>query len=151
MGAHRVAFSIRLRKDEVASLREGVEARVLGSEAPGGGAEEGNAGDQLESVCAATHQVFERTAAGELLADGAGDFFVTRAEGRVAQVSAGFLQIAERVGARGGGTAEAFDLREDVPDPVTGFATPANLGERGVIAGGGAGLGEVEAGKRCDV
>jgi hypothetical protein len=46
----------------------------------GGGAEQGEAGDEFERVGATTHQVFERTAAGELLADGAGDFFVAGAD-----------------------------------------------------------------------
>jgi hypothetical protein len=46
-----------------------------------------------------------------------------------------------------GGTAQTGELRKDVPDPVAGFASPANLGERGLVAGGGAGLGVVEAGQ----
>ena len=113
----------------------------------GSGAEEGEAGDKLESVGAAAHQLFERNAAGELVADGAGDFFVAGAQHRVAQVFAGFGQIAQRIGAGGGGTAEAFELREDVPDPMAGFASPANLRESGVVAGGWAGLGGVETGE----
>lgn len=145
LGAGWVALSAGSFEDGIATLGKGVERGGLASEALGGGAEEGEAGDELESVGAATHQVFERTAAGELLADAAGDFFVAGAEERVAQVLAGFRQIADRVGAGGGGTAEAFELREDVPDPVAGFAPQANLRERGVVAGGEAGLGDVKA------
>jgi hypothetical protein len=134
-----------LHEDGIEALRERSEGGVLACEALGGGAEESEAGDQLESVDTATHQVFERNAAGELLADGAGDFFVTGAEERVAKVLAGFRQIAERKGARGRGTAKAFDLREDVPDPVTAFAPAPNLRERGVVARGGTGLGLMKA------
>jgi hypothetical protein len=75
-------------------LREGVESWVVNSEALGGGAEEGETGDELKSIGAATHQIFDRTTIAELLADGAGDFFVAGAEERVAQVSAGFRQVA---------------------------------------------------------
>jgi hypothetical protein len=63
---------------------------------------------------------------------------------------AGFRQIAERIRAGGGGTTETFDLREDVPDPVAVFASPANLSERGVVARRVAGLGFVEAFERHD-
>jgi hypothetical protein len=49
--------------------------------------------------------------------------------------------------AKAGGTAEAGELREDVPDPVAGFASPANLRQRGVVAGGGTGLGLMKAGE----
>ena len=132
-------------KDGIAALRDGVEARVFASQTLGGGAEEGETGDELESIGAATHQVFERAATVELLADSAGNFLVASAEKRVVQILAGFRQIADGVGAGGGGTAEAFDLRNDVPDPVTGFASPTNLRERGVVAGRGVGLGGVEA------
>ncbi len=59
---------------------DGFEHRVLAGKALGGGAEEGEAGDELECVGAAAHQLFERTAGCELLADGAGDFFVAGAE-----------------------------------------------------------------------
>jgi len=144
-GALRVFLSADGIEDGIAELSEGVEGRVFASEALGGGAEEGEAGDELESVDAATHQVFERTTTGQLLADGAGDFFVAGAEERVMQILAGFRQIAERIRAGGGGTAEAFDLREDVPDPMADFASIANLRERGVVADGGAGLGGVKA------
>lgn len=130
-------------ENRITVLQKGV---AIAGEALGGGAEEGEAGGELESVGAATHQVFERDAVSELLADSAGDFFVAGAKERVAQVLAGFRQIAERVGAGGGGTTEAFDLREDVPDPVAGFAPPANLRERGVVTRGGAGLGFMKAG-----
>ncbi len=44
----------------------------------------------LRGVDAAAHQVCEREAAGELVADGGGDFFIAGAEERVAQVSARF-------------------------------------------------------------
>ena len=132
-------------EDGIAALGEGAETRIVASEGLRGGAEESEAGDELESVGAAAHQIFEQPAAGELLADGAGDFVVAGAEERVAQVLAGFHQIAECVGARRGGAAEAFDLREDVPDPVTGLASPPNLRERGVVACRAAGLGGVEA------
>lgn len=138
-------MSTRLFEDGIAALHKRVEGWVLSSDAPGSGAEEGEAGDELESIGAATHQVFERTAGGELVADGAGDFFVAGAEERIAQVLAGFRQIADRISAGGGGTAEAFDLREDVPDPVAGFAPSANFGKRGVVARRAAGLGFVKA------
>ncbi len=128
-------------------LREKIESRIFASKALGGGAEEGEAGDELEGIGAAAHQVFERDAAGELVMNGAGDFFVAGAKERIAQVIAGFRQIADRVGAGGGGTAEAFELREDVPDPMAGFAPAANLGQGDVVAGGGAGLGGVETGE----
>ncbi len=36
----------------------------------GGGAEEGEAGDELEGADSAAHQVFDRDAAGELVAGG---------------------------------------------------------------------------------
>lgn len=100
LGARRVALSAGLSEDGIAALREGIEGRIIASETLGGGAEEGEAGDELESVGPATHQVFERDAAGELVADGCGDFFVAGAEERVAQVFAGFRQIAEGIGAR---------------------------------------------------
>lgn len=145
MGARYVVLIGGLPEDGIAALREGGERRILACESLGGGAEEGEAGDELEGVGTAARKVFNLTAAGELGADGAGDFFVAGAEERVAQVVAGFRQIAEGVGAGDGGSAEAFDLREDVPDPVAGFAPPANLRERGVVAGGGVGLGGVEA------
>ena len=132
-------------EDGVAALRERVKGRVLASEILGGGAEEGDAGGELESVGSAPHQLFERTAVGELIVDGAGDFFVAGAEERIAQVVAGFRQIAERVGAGRRRTAEAFELREDVPDPVAGFASPANLSQRRVVAGRGTGLGFVKS------
>ena len=77
--AHRWVLRVPCRFG-IAALHEGVEGWVFASEGLRGGVEEGDAGDQLESVGAATHQVFERTAAGELLADGAGDFFVARAD-----------------------------------------------------------------------
>ena len=64
--------------------------RVLASEVLGASAEEGEAGDEFESVGAAAHQLFERMAAGEFVTDGAGDFFVAGAEERVAQILAGF-------------------------------------------------------------
>jgi hypothetical protein len=148
LGAHWIALGTCLCEERIAALREGTEARVFANEALGGGAEEGEAGDELESVGAAAHQVFEGEAAGELVADGAGDFFVAGAEERVAQILASFRQIAERVGAGGGGTAEAGELREDVPNPMAGFAAAANLRERRVVAGGGTGLGVVEAEER---
>ena len=130
-----------LREEGVAELGKRLESRVVASDALGGGAEEGEAGSEFESIDAAAYQSFERTAAIELLADGASDFFVAGAEERVAQVIAGFRQIADRIRAGSGRTAEAFDLREDVPNPVAGFAAPANLRERDVVAGGAAGLG----------
>lgn len=140
-------MSAGLHEDGIAAFRERIEGRIIAGEALGGSAEEGEAGDELESVGAATHQLFERVAAGELLADGAGDFFVAGAEEGVAQVIAGFRQTAERIGAGGGGSAEAFDLREDVPDPVAGFASPANLRQRDVVTRRRAGLSVVEAGE----
>ena len=144
---HLEALSAGLFEDQIAAFREGIERWIRSSETLGGGAEEGEAGDELENVGAVAHQLREQHAAGELLADGAGDFFVAGAQERVAQVIAGLRQIADRISASGGGTAEAGDLREDVPDPMVGFAAPANLRERGFVAGGGAGLGGVEAGE----
>jgi hypothetical protein len=132
-------------EDGIASLGEGGEGRVPRSEALGGGAEEGETRDKLKSVGAATHQLVERNAAGELLADGAGDFIVAGPEERVSEVIARFRQIADRVGLGRRRTAETFDLREDVPDPVTGFASPANLRQRDVVTGRDAGLGFVKA------
>jgi hypothetical protein len=105
VAARWVALRVCLREDGIESLPERGEARVLAGEALRGGAEEGEAGDELKSVGAAPHQVFEVAAAGELLADGAGDLFVAGAEKRVAQVIAGFCQITDRIGAGGRGTA----------------------------------------------
>jgi hypothetical protein len=70
------------------------------------GSKEGEAGDELEGVEAATHRIFGRDAAGELVADGGGDFFVAG------------------VGAGGGGSTEAFELREEIPDPMGWFFRP---------------------------
>jgi len=126
-------LSAGLVENGIAALSEGAEDRILSSEALRGGAEEGEAGDELESVGAATHQVFEPTAAGELLADSAGNFLVAGAEERVAQVIAGFRKIANGIGAGGGGTAEAFDLRENVPDPVARFVYKAKWDLRNVF------------------
>lgn len=138
-------MSAGLFEDRIAALREEIESRIFAAEALGSSAEEGEAGDELEGVGAPTHQLFEGTAAGELVADGAGDFFVAGAEERVAQVFAGFRQIAKRIGARDVGMAEAFNLRKDVPDPVAGFASPANLRQRRIVAHRRAGLGLVKA------
>lgn len=96
MSARWVALSAGLFQDGIAALREGIQGGLLVGEALGGGAEEGEAGGELESVGAATHQVFEREAGGELLADGAGDLFVAGAEERVAEVLVGFRQIVDR-------------------------------------------------------
>jgi len=104
LGARWIALRRGLGENRIATLQKGV---VVAGKALGGGAEECEAGDKLESVGAATRQLFERTAVGQLLGDGADDFFVARAEERVAQISAGFRQIADRIGAGGRGTAEA--------------------------------------------
>lgn len=148
LGAEWVALRAGLFENGITALREGVEGRVLSSDTLGSGTEEGEAGNELEGVGAPTHQFFERKAASELIADSARDFFVAGAEERVAQILAGFREIAKRVDAGSRGTSEAFDLRKNVPDPVARFASPANLRQRGVVAGGGAGLGEVEAFER---
>jgi hypothetical protein len=55
------------------------KAGVLADKTLGSGAEEGEVGDELESVGATAHQVFERNAAGESIADGARDFLVAGA------------------------------------------------------------------------
>jgi hypothetical protein len=146
LGARGVFLSLGLLKDGITELGEEAESLIVASETLSGGAEESEAGDELESVGAAAHQFFERSTARQLVVHGAGDFFVAGAEERVAQVVAGFRQIADRISAGSGRTAEAFDLREDVPDPVTRFAPPTNLGERRVVAGCGTGLGFVEEG-----
>jgi len=146
-GARWIALRGCLREKGIEELNRRLESRVRARKALCGGAEQGEAGDQFEGVGAAAHQVFECPTASELFADGAGDFFVAGAEERVAQVLAGFSQIAERIGAGGGGTAEAGELREDVPNPVAGFSPPANLRQRCVVARRAAGLGFVKAGE----
>ena len=82
-------------QESVAKLRERLEVALLVGAVVRRNAEEGEAGDELQGVDAAAHQVFERGAAGELVADGGGDFFVAGAEERVAQVIAGFREIAD--------------------------------------------------------
>ena len=47
---------------------------------PLGGGAEREAGDELEGVEATAHQVFERDAAGEWVADGGRDFFIAGSE-----------------------------------------------------------------------
>ncbi len=59
-------------------------------------------------------QIFERGAAGELVADGGGDFFVAGAEERVAQIIARFREIADGVLLGHRGATEGGELREDV-------------------------------------
>lgn len=127
MAAGWIPLGPCLRENGIAALGHGVEDRVLAGDALGGGAEEGEAGDEFESVGSAAHQIFERNAAGELVADGAGNFFVAGAQQRVAQVLADFREVADRIRARGGGTAEAFELREDVPDPMADLASSADF------------------------
>lgn len=73
-GARRIGLGRGLLEDGIAALHEGFEGRVLASRRSAA-ARKGEGGENLESVGAATHQIFEREAAGELLADGAGDFF----------------------------------------------------------------------------
>ena len=93
-----MADSLRWRRASrlIDDRREGVvECRIAVGQTLRRGAEEGEAGDELEGVDAAAHQVFERKAAGELVADGGGDFFVAGAEERVAQVIARFREIAD--------------------------------------------------------
>jgi len=145
--ARCVSLSTGLPEDGIAALDERYETWVLAREALGGGAEKGEARDEFEGVGAATHHLFERDAAGELVAGGAGDFFVAGADPPSLKLRRGGGRSACRAVAlaKAGGTAEAGELREDVPDPVAGFASPVNLLERGVVAGGGASLDCVEA------
>ena len=76
----------RLAKNGIVAFRDGVEGWVVVRGGVSRGAEEGEAGDELEGVDTAAHQLFEREAAGDLVADGGADFFVAGAEERVAQV-----------------------------------------------------------------
>ena len=89
----------RLPEKGITALREGAEGRVFAGQVLRRGAEEGETGGELEGVDTAAHQVFERSAALKLLVDGADDFFVAGTEERIAEVSAGFRQIAEGIGA----------------------------------------------------
>ncbi len=60
----------------VQQLKEASGKGLFGGQALRRGAQEGEAGVEVEGVDSAAHQVCERAAAGELVADGGDDFFV---------------------------------------------------------------------------